>query len=309
MSVPSTKNIPASVRQRLLNKAKQEQRPFNELLQYYGMERFLYRLSRSPYAKQFILKGGLMLRIWSASESRPTMDIDMLGRTSNNPAHILQQMQEILALEVEPDGVNFDVASLQTEPITKDADYQGIRVRCLGYLDKARINIQVDLGFGDVVFPEPETSLLPTLLDYPAPELLCYSQESAIAEKFEAMLKLGILNSRMKDFYDIWLLSQQFDFDGARLAMSIKLTLNHRETVLSETILPFSEEFARAKQVQWIAFYKRLQQEQIPKDLIIVIAGIQKFLSPVVAALINEQPPPIEWKAGNDWKSHLITNP
>jgi predicted nucleotidyltransferase component of viral defense system len=303
VSNPSTKNIPASVRHRLLNKAKQEQRPFNELLQYYGMERFLYRLSKSPYAKQFILKGGLMLRVWSASESRPTMDIDMLGRTSNNPAHILQQMQEILALTVEPDGMTFDVDSLQTEPIKKDADYQGIRVRCLGYLDKARIHIQVDLGFGDVVFPEPETSLLPTLLDYPAPQLLCYGRESAIAEKFEAMLKLGILNSRMKDFYDIWLLSQQFDFDGAKLMRAIDLTLKHRETVPSEPILPFTEEFAQAKQVQWIAFCKRLQQEQIPKDLTIVVAGIQKFLAPLIAALINKQSPPIKWKAGNDWKS------
>jgi predicted nucleotidyltransferase component of viral defense system len=303
VSDPSHKNIPASVRQRLLNKAKQEKRPFNELLQYYGMERFLYRLSRSPYAKQFILKGGLMLRVWSASASRPTMDIDMLGKTSNNPAHILQQMQEILALAVEPDGIIFDVASLQTEPITKDADYQGIRVRCLGYLNKARINIQVDLGFGDVVFPEPEISLLPTLLDYPAPKLFCYSQESAIAEKFEAMLKLGILNSRMKDFYDIWLLSQQFDFDGAKLARAIELTLKHRETFLSTTILPFTEEFAQAKQIQWIAFYKRLQQEQIPKDLVIVVAGIQTFLTPVIAALINKRPPPITWTAGDDWKS------
>jgi hypothetical protein len=176
-------------------------------------------------------------------------------------------------------------------------------VRCLGYLDKARINIQVDLGFGDMVFPEPEASLLPTLLDYPAPKLFCYSQESAIAEKFEAMLKLGILNSRMKDFYDIWLLSQQFDFDGAKLARAIELTLKHRETFLSETILPFTEGFAQAKQIQWIAFCKRLQQEQIPKDLVIVVAGIQTFLAPVVAALINKRPPPIIWTTGDDWKS------
>jgi predicted nucleotidyltransferase component of viral defense system len=303
MSTPSTKNIPASVRHRLLNKAKQEQRPFNELLQYYGMERFLYRLSRSPYAKQFILKGGLMLRIWSASDSRPTMDIDMLGRTSNDPGHILKQMQEILALVVEPDGMIFDVASLQLEPIKKDADYQGIRVRCLGFLDRARINIQVDLGFGDVVFPEPEAAQLPTLLDYPAPQLLCYSQESAIAEKFEAMLKLGILNSRMKDFYDIWLLSQQFNFDGAKLARAIELTLKHRDTIPSDPILPFTEEFAQTKQIQWIAFCKRLQQEQIPKDLTMVVAGIKKFLEPVVTALISERPPPIEWLAGDDWKN------
>jgi predicted nucleotidyltransferase component of viral defense system len=120
------KNIPASVRQRLLNKAKQDRRSFNEILQYYGMERFLYRLSQSSYAQQFILKGGLMLRVWQVAESRPTMDIDMLGRTSNEPSRIVRQMQEILTLVVEPDGMTFDVTSIQTEPITKDADYQGI---------------------------------------------------------------------------------------------------------------------------------------------------------------------------------------
>jgi Nucleotidyl transferase AbiEii toxin, Type IV TA system len=153
MTDRSMKNVPASVRQRLLNKAKQDRRSFNEILQYYGMERFLYRLSQSPYAQQFILKGGLMLRVWQVAESRPTMDIDMLGRPSNEPSRIVQQMQGILTLAVEPDGMTFDVASIQTEPITKDADYQGIRVRCLGYLDTVQVNIQIDLGFGDVVFP------------------------------------------------------------------------------------------------------------------------------------------------------------
>jgi predicted nucleotidyltransferase component of viral defense system len=228
------KNVSASVRQRLLNKAKQERRPFNELLQYYGIERFLYRLSQSPHAGRFVLKGGLMLRVWNVSESRPTMDIDMLGRTSNEPSQILRQMREMLAVVVEPDGMVFDVASLQTEPITKDADYQGIRVRCLGYLDTARVNIQLDLGFGDAVFSPPETALLPPLLDYPAPQLLCYSRESVVAEKFEAMLSRGELNSRMKDFYDVWLLSEQFDFDGAKLTEAIRRTLEHRGTTAIE---------------------------------------------------------------------------
>jgi predicted nucleotidyltransferase component of viral defense system len=289
------KNVPASVRQRLLNKAKQDRRPFNELLQYYGMERFLYRLSKSPYAGQFVLKGGLMLRVWNVSESRPTMDIDMLGRTSNEPNRIVRQMQEILTLAVEPDGMTFDLASLQTEPITKDADYQGIRVRCLGYLDAARVNIQLDLGFGDVVFPQPETSFLPTLLDYPAPQLLCYSRESVIAEKFDAMLKRGVLNSRMKDFYDIWVLSEQFDFDGAKLTEAIRLTLNHRGTTLSEQILPFSEEFALAKQVQWAAFCKRLGQERTPTEFVRVVVAIEAFLAPLVFALLNQTPPPTTW--------------
>jgi predicted nucleotidyltransferase component of viral defense system len=295
------KNIPASVRQRLLNKAKQDRRPFNELLQYYGMERFLYRLSQSPYAEQFVLKGGLMLRVWQVSESRPTMDIDMLGRTSNESNQIVRQMEEILTLGVVPDGMTFDVASIQTEPITKDADYQGIRVRCLGYLDAARVNIQLDLGFGDVVFPPPSTSLLPTLLDYPAPQLLCYSRESAIAEKFEAMLKLGILNSRMKDFYDVWVLSEQFDFDGVKLTEAMRLTFEHRGTILSESILPFEAEFALAKQVQWAAFCKRLGQEGTSTEFVRVVAAIKEFLAPLVFALLNETPPPLTWVAGNTW--------
>jgi predicted nucleotidyltransferase component of viral defense system len=297
------KNVPASVRQRLLNKAKQDRRPFNEILQYYGMERFLYRLSKSPYAGQFVLKGGLMLRVWNVSESRPTMDIDMLGRTSNEPNRIVRQMQEILTLAVEPDGMTFDAASLQTEPITKDADYQGIRVRCLGYLDTARVNIQLDLGFGDVVFPQPETASLPTLLDYPAPQLLCYSRESVVAEKFDAMLKRGALNSRMKDFYDVWLLSQQFDFDGAKLTEAIRLTLNHRGTTLSKQILPFSEEFASAKQVQWAAFCKRLGQAGTPTEFVRVVMAIEGFLAPLVFALLNQTPPPTTWVAGSAWGS------
>jgi predicted nucleotidyltransferase component of viral defense system len=265
------------------------------------MERFLYRLSQSPHARQFILKGGLMLRVWNVSESRPTMDIDMLGRTSNEPNQIVRQMQEILTLAVEPDGMTFDLASIQTEPITKDADYQGIRVRCLGYLDAARVNIQIDLGFGDVVFPQPETAFLPTLLDYPAPQLLCYSRESAIAEKFDAMLKRGALNSRMKDFYDVWLLSQQFDFDGAKLTEAIRLTFNHRGTALSEQILPFTEEFASAKQVQWAAFCRRLGQERTLTEFVKVVVAIEKFLAPLVFALLNQASPPITWMAGSAW--------
>lgn len=129
----------------------------------------------------------------------PTMDIDMLGKTSNAPSQIIRQIQEIIALAVEPDGMAFDPASFATEAITKNADCQGARVRCLGYLDRAKVNIQLDLGFGDVVFPQPEISLLPILLNYPTPQLLCYSRESVIAEKFEAMLKLGKLHTLRQD--------------------------------------------------------------------------------------------------------------
>ncbi len=231
MSAKTFKNTAASVRQRLLNRARCDQRPFNELLQYYAMERFLYRLSQSAHADRFILKGALMLRAWQSPELRPTMDIDFLGRTNNEEAGIAAQVREILAVAIEPDGLVFNPASIQTERITEDADYEGIRVRFRGTLDSARVHMQIDIGFGDIVYPGTEESDLPTLLGDPAPRLLCYSRESAIAEKFEAMVKLRELNSRMKDFYDIWLLSRQFDFAGERLAEAIRLTFNRRGTM------------------------------------------------------------------------------
>jgi len=151
------KNIPASVRQRLLDRARKDRRPFNELLQYYAIERFLYRFSRSAYSERFILKGALMLRVWDSPEIRPTMDIDMLGITKNKESEIIKQIQEILAADVEPDGLVFDLDSIKGERITEDADYQGIRIKFHGSLEKANIHMQIDIGFGDAVHPAPET--------------------------------------------------------------------------------------------------------------------------------------------------------
>ncbi len=162
-----TRNVPASVRQRLINRAKSDKRPFNELLQYYAMERFLYRLSRSAHADRFILKGALMLRAWRSPEFRPTMDIDMLGRTSNEEAIIVAQIRDVIAVDVETDGLTFDPDSIQSERITEDADYEGIRVRLRGMLDSARVSMQIDIGFGDIVYPEPEELDLPTMLPHP----------------------------------------------------------------------------------------------------------------------------------------------
>jgi len=171
-------------------------------------------------------------------------------------------------MDVEADGLAFDADSIQAERITEDADYEGIRIRFRGTLDSARINMQVDIGFGDVVYPKPEKAELPTMLDSPAPRLLCYSRESSIAEKFETMVKLGVLNSRMKDFYDIWLLSRQFDFDGAKLAEAIRLTFERRGTALPTEIEAFTEPFIDAKQIQWTTFWKRLQQDHVPVSFI-----------------------------------------
>ena len=295
------KNIPASVRQRLLNRAKSDRRPFNELLQYYAMERFLYRLSQSVHVDRFILKGALMLRVWRSPELRPTMDIDMLGITSNQEADIVAQVQDILTVDVETDGLAFDPASIQAERITEDADYEGIRIRFPGALGSARINMQIDIGFGDIVYPEPEKSDLPTMLNSPAPRLLCYSRESSIAEKFEAMVKLGMLNSRMKDFYDIWLLSRHFDFDGPRLTEAIRLTFERRGTKMPAEIDAFSESFIEAKQTQWAAFRKRLGQEDVPILFREIAASVDSFLSPIVAVFSSGKQSPTNWTAPGPW--------
>jgi predicted nucleotidyltransferase component of viral defense system len=294
------KNIAASVRQRLLNRAKADKRPFNELLQYYAMERFLYRLSQSAHAERFILKGALMLRVWQAPEARPTMDIDMLGKTDNSPDAIARQIAEILTTPVDDDGLQFDAASLQTETIKEDADYQGVRVRFIGELSGARINQQLDIGFGDALVPGAMRADFPTLLDHPVPNVLCYSRESAIAEKFEAMVKLGDLNSRMKDFYDIWLLSHQFDFDSALLAEAIRQTFNHRGTRLPEQ-LPFMGAFAALKQPQWRAFHKRLGMAHIPQEFGEITHALTEFLT--VFLKTDDAMPAYYWQAPGPWRA------
>lgn len=294
-------NISASVRQRLLNRALQDGRPFNELLQYYAMERFLYRLSLSAHADRFVLKGALMLRVWRSPQFRPTMDIDMLGRTNREEALILRQVRDIMMMDVGMDGLSFDPDSLRTERITEDAEYEGIRVRFLGSLGTARINMQIDIGFGDIVHPGPEMAEMPTMLDFPAPRLLCYSRESAIAEKFEAMVSLGSLNSRMKDFYDIWLLSRQFNFNGKDLAEAVRLTFKQRGTVLPKQIEAFSRDFAEVKQAQWAAFRKRLQQEHVPVSFQEVTTALGIFLSPIAASISEESKIPKAWTASGPW--------
>lgn len=293
----SAQNMAASVRQRLLNRSKADSRPFNELLQYYAMERFLYRLSLSAHAPHYILKGALMLRAWNVPESRPTMDIDMLGKTGAEEENIASQIRDVLAVNVEPDGLTFDSESIETRRIVEGAEYQGIRVRFRGVLGTARISMQIDVGFGDIVYPGPEKAELPSMLNFPAPSLLCYSLESAIAEKFEAMLKLGSLNSRLKDFYDIWLLSRLFPFKLGNLSEAVKLTLKQRGTILIQPIDAFSERFTASRQPMWAAFCKRLKQDHIPQSFQKIVKEVELFLLPLIQGVSDD----ITWKPAGPW--------
>lgn len=295
------KDIAASIHQRLLNIAKDTGRPFDEVLQYFAMERFLYRFSLSEFAESFVLKGALLFRIWHGLDSRATRDIDFLAYMDNTPELLAQVIRDVCLIDYSDDGLVFDAASVDAQSIKKDADYQGVRVRFRAYLGKARIVMQTDIGFGDIVHPAVTKSDYPTLLELPAPSVRTYSPESVVAEKSEAMVQLGSLNSRMKDFYDIWRMSRQFDFEGALLSEALKTTLNNRGT----SIIAFEElatELLDTESIekQWAAFLGKAHLEA-PAAFADVLTSIGEFLTPVFASVKDQQPLSEKWKAPGPW--------
>jgi predicted nucleotidyltransferase component of viral defense system len=295
--------IAASVHQRLLNIAQREDRRFNDLLQHYALERWLFRLSRSSYSERFILKGALVLIAWQSPVTRPTRDIDLLARLGNDQELIRGVIAEISQTPVENDGLVFDVASVATERIAEDADYEGVRARFRGHLGNARIAMQVDIGFSDVVTPAPMRVAFPTILAQPAGSLLVYNRESVIAEKLEAMVKLGELNSRMKDFFDVWLLSSRYEFDAVQLATAIRATFARRRTTMESEPIAFSRDFAResSKAAQWSAFRRRSLLQNTPADLSDIVVCVRAFLHPVVASVVENREFAAHWPAGGPW--------
>jgi hypothetical protein len=243
VTVKNPSNLAASVQARLQNHARATKRPFQELLQYYAMERFLYRLSTTPHRARFVLKGALMLHVWDAPLARATKDLDFLGRLDNSLENLQRVVRGVCTADVVPDGMVFDPATVKTERIKEDAHYEGVRVRFAGLLGKARVAMQIDVGFGDVVTPGAQDITYPALLDFPAPALSGYPRETVIAEKFHAMVYLRTLNSRMKDFYDVWLLARQFAFDGSVLAKAVAATFANRDTAIDVEPIAFTPEF------------------------------------------------------------------
>ena len=281
MSNRETKNVIHSVHQRILNKSRETSRPFNELLQYYTLERFLYRLSESEYGDMFILKGALLLTVWGIPESRPTKDIDLLGTTDNTIENIIRIVKKICTTMVVNDGLSFNETSAVGELIAEDAEYEGVRVHIKGNLGSIRVSLNVDIGFGDVIFPKAEVLHYSSMLGFPEPEFRGYSKESVISEKFEAMVKLGVLNSRMKDFYDIWVLSRQFDFDYYILAESISRTFTNRNTDIPLEIESIIQVIGSEplKKKQWVGFLQKNRLDNAPKEFINVLNDIKVFLS------------------------------
>ncbi len=299
------KNIKASVRARLQDKAKEAAQPFSEILQYYGMERFLYRFSRSEYADKFILKGALMFTVWQVPQRRTTLDIDFSSTYGNQITTIEKVIRDICKASVAPDGLVFDSMTVKGQRIKEDADYEGVRVKFRGFLERSRIPMQIDVAFGDIIYPKPKVIDYPVILDFPKPHLKGYPAESVVSEKFETIVKLGLLNSRMKDFYDILLMMRQFDFDGLKLVKALKGTFEHRKTSLPEHKLLFAEEIYDEKsdrQTLWKAFLRKGDIKYVPEKLCTTAREIEKFLIKPLDALRRSQGFNKEWKAAGPWK-------
>ncbi|GAB6137981.1 nucleotidyl transferase AbiEii/AbiGii toxin family protein [Halanaerobaculum tunisiense] len=229
-----TKNIEASIKDRLLNIAKSEGINFNQILLLYFHERLLYRLSKSKYKSNFFLKGGILILSSTDFKTRPTKDIDFLAQNiSNDPADIKNVFQKICQIKCN-DGVEFDPQSITAEVITEGAEYEGIRINITSYLGSARKKLQLDIGFGDAIVPNPQKLDYPGLLDLKRPKINAYSLESVIAEKFESMLSLSLINSRMKDFYDIYTIANSKPFDGRVLQEAITTTIQKRGAPLEK---------------------------------------------------------------------------
>jgi predicted nucleotidyltransferase component of viral defense system len=274
------RNIGASVRARLLNLAKQRNQPFDLLLTRYTLERLLYRLSLSQYRERFVLKGAMLMTNWMDDPYRPTRDLDLLAFGGSDPEAILRVFREICAVKSD-DAVVFDSDGLTADRVRDELEYGGLRIKTTATVDGARVRVLIDIGFGDAIEPGLTEIELSVLLDQPAPRLRAYPFETVIAEKFQAMVMLGRANTRMKDFYDIWILARTHEFDGDRLARAIAATFARRMTEIP-SVRPdaITSAFAEdtTKQRQWNTFLEDVAIN--PGSLAEVIEELAVFLMP-----------------------------
>jgi len=306
MSARPPRNAAASIKQRLLNLAMSRGEDFNFLLTRYAVERWLYRLDQSAYGDQFVLKGAMLFHLRSGTlPHRPTRDVDFLGRGDPTPARLETVFREICTVPVVDDGLAFKEQSVRAERIQEEQEYEGVRMRVEARMGSARIPVQVDVGFGDALTPPPTRERLATLLDFPAPRLLICPWETVIAEKFQALVELGMANSRMRDFFDLQYLATTQRFDGATLATAIQATFTRRRTPLPVEIpVGLSPAFGAdpIKQMQWRAFVGRLRLDTEQRSLGEVLEGLRAFLMPPVEALTRAQPFRMQWPPRGPWQ-------
>lgn len=300
-----TTGLPHSVQVRLVQHAKRLGIDPNVVLVRYASERLLYRLSCSPYADRFVLKGALLLLVWLGETIRPTRDIDLLGFGDLSAESLHRLFSEVCAQPVETDGIAFDLASLRVNAIRIEDAYGGQRVEITAHLGKARLRVQVDVGIGDAVVPEPRWIDYPSLLQLSQPRLRAYQPETAIAEKLHAMVQLSAANSRMRDFFDVHALSSGQPFEGPVLGASIAATFAQRRTNLPRELpLALTREFAAipGKSAQWGGFTRRLVGQTQPPDLADVIDSIQAFAGPVLLAVARSESFTQNWPPGGPWR-------
>ncbi|MCF6328449.1 MAG: nucleotidyl transferase AbiEii/AbiGii toxin family protein [Henriciella sp.] len=283
------KDISASIRQRLLNLARQQQQVFDVVLVAFGLERLVYRLSVSDYRDRFVLKGGMLVTLWTEDSGRFTRDIDFLAFGEDDEASLKEAFEAILSIDAG-DGLVFDAANLTAAPIREDQVYGGMRLKTLAHLGKTRIPITVDLGFGDALGDPAYQIDYGSLLDFPAASIRAYSPATVIAEKFQAVVALGIANGRMKDFYDLWALPKSIEIDKDELSQTIRKTFERRNTEVPTTRpVGLSPDFSEDpdKMIQWAAYAESTDLEAIP--LAEVTGEIWDWLEPVCKAAASQK--------------------
>lgn len=286
-------NIPASVRRRLLDLARERKEEFNFILTRFAAERLLYRLSTSTHSKDFVLKGAMLFLLWNQHGHRPTRDIDLLGFGEHSIPRLEEVFRTVCGIHCPSDGLDFVPESVRGDLIKEGDEYEGVRIVAAALLGVARIPLQIDIGFGDAVTPDPEEVIFPVLLqseNLPAPRLTVYPKETVVAEKLETIVRRGLSNSRMKDYYDLWVLTEQFQFSQAVLVEAVRRTFNRRATVLPEGIpAGLSKEFSSdaVKIAQWSAFIRKVGAGNIPPPLSDVIGRLHDLLGPVVETVRN----------------------
>ncbi|MBI1821881.1 MAG: nucleotidyl transferase AbiEii/AbiGii toxin family protein [Nitrospirae bacterium] len=301
----ATRGLAQSVHTQLVRHAQSLRVDVNLLLTRFATERFLYRLSRSPHAERFVLKGALLMLVWFGETIRPTRDADLLGFGDFSDEALTNIFQDICAVEVEPDAMIYLKDSIRVSAIRPEDAYGGRRVTLGAQLGSARLRVQVDVGIGDAVLPPPEWLDYPSLLELPRPRLRAYRPETVIAEKFHAMVVLGAKNSRMRDFFDVYILATLQSFDGEPLAGALRATFERRRTAIPCGLpLALTPEFVAMpeKQAQWRAFLKKNGLASAPDDLGQVIRQLAPFLEPVIKAAQTAVPFVRVWKPGGTWR-------
>lgn len=298
------RNIPASVRARLLNLSRDRQEDYNLTLTRYVSERFLYRLGKSPCRQDYVLKGAMLLTVsLDQLRYRPTRDIDMLRTGSRDEASIRADLDTICSIEGNSDGLLFDAPNSDVVEIRENNRYRGMRIRISVTLGNARLKLRIDLGFGDAVYPPPQSITLKALLNQGEPQVLAYPLEAVVAEKFEAILSIGMITSRMKDFFDIYVLATTRSFGRAALLRSIEATFQRRNTQLPAVVpTVLGEELLQDpnKQTQWRAFAQRIERDPAQLSLAVVLEQLRSFLriawDPDFAASVSRWTPEEGWR-------------